>query len=288
MTSETVTWLWMCNPGLAKLDFNMIHLSIINVFIQIFMNKLWCQTLYQALRIQWWTRLTTFCLAFFIYRKVIRIFSLLSCCKDQMNEDMGIALNSTWIIEITQKMLFVIVVYLLRVGFKSNSFTLVLGYRIWHRVVISRMYSLTGRMEKIRRHWCSHPTLNIVLKPGFSRGHLESFSNSPQTLYFSQNPNCRFLNLSLNIILLCVCLFCPVICYSFSLEGPALFFICLVSLHSFWLSLGVIFSPKEPLLLVHCMLVCGTVCPIIIVNIYWVLTMCHQALFLMVLHYRCM
>lgn len=44
-----------------------------------------------------------------------------------MDEHKGTALNSMWIIEITQKMLFVTVIYLLRVDFKCNLFTAAIG-----------------------------------------------------------------------------------------------------------------------------------------------------------------
>lgn len=44
-----------------------------------------------------------------------------------MDEHKGIALNSMWIIEITQKMLFVTVIYLLRVDFKYNLLTPAVG-----------------------------------------------------------------------------------------------------------------------------------------------------------------
>ena len=44
-----------------------------------------------------------------------------------MDEHKGIVLNSLWIIEITQKMLLVTVIYLLRVDFKCTLFTAAIG-----------------------------------------------------------------------------------------------------------------------------------------------------------------
>lgn len=110
-------------------------------------------------------------------------------------------------------------------------------YSVWHRVVISRIHSLTGRMERIRGEWYSHPTLNIALIMLASSEQEDVLSHAlVLPLHFSFHDHKLYTSVKTHVcvpkLLTQYHPFCLVICYSLGLGGPFLIFICLASLHS--------------------------------------------------------